>query len=629
MRPVSPACLTGIAGRGAYLASHLASIMLTSERGVTRRELMTDEELAEIVDNLRVLGSDVADVEAKRAERALPKALRETISSFSNTSGGVVILGLNEVENFSATGVSDPAKIASDLGAMCSDEMEPAVRPLITIRKFEGKQLVVCEVPEVTREHKPVYYKGAGINQGSYIRIGDGDRKLSSYEVQVMLSSRGQPRDDERLTTATVSDLDVGLVEQFVARLRRFRPHAFRDLDQNAVLRRAKVTATNANGDVRLTLAGILSLGTYPQEYFPQLMISFVNYPTSGGVDDVTGVRFIDNVIIEGSIPVMVRDGLAAIRRNMSRRGVVEGAGRKDVWEYPETALREVIVNALVHRDLSPAACGTQVQIEMYPDRLVVRNPGGLFGPVTVDTLGEEGVSSSRNSTLLRILEEVPIPGEPRSVCENRGSGIRAMIASLRGAGMSLPQFADKISSFKVTFPNHALMSEETVDWIRQLGESGLTDSQCIALAMLREGQILDNKSYRTATGLDSRIATQELGDLVGRELVTQTGSRRWARYVLSARAADPQARQSDRRNKPADRREEVLGALGESVLSRAEIAARTNLTNQTVRRWLTILRKEGLVEIAGGASPQSKNARYRRVRKPLSQEQVNLFEME
>jgi len=587
---------------------------------------MTDEELAEVVDNLRVLGSDVSDVEAKRAEKALPKALRDTLSAFSNTSGGVVILGLDESENFAANGVADPAKMASDLAAMCSDEMEPPIRPLIAIRTFEGRQLVVCEVPEIAREQKPVFYRGAGINQGSFIRVGDGDRKLSSYEVQVMLSSRGQPRDDERLTSSTVDDLDHDLVEQFVARLRRFRPHAFRELDLDGVLRRVKVVGVNEDGLDRLTLAGLLALGGYPQEDYPQLMISFVNYPTSSGVDDAAGVRFLDNVMVEGSIPIMVRDGLAAVRRNMSRRAVVEDAGRKDVWQYPETALREVIVNALVHRDLSPAACGTQVQIEMYPDRLVVRNPGGLFGPVTVDTLGEEGVSSSRNSTLLRILEEVPIPGEARTVCENRGSGIRAMIASLRTAGMSLPQFSDKISSFRVTFPNHALMGEEIINWIRQLEETGLTDSQCIALAMLRDGQVLDNKSYRTATGLDSRIATLELGDLVGRELVVQTGSRRWARYALSARASEPQSKSLDRRNRPADRRDEILSALGESVLSRAEIAARTKLTNQTVRRWLTILRKEGTVEIAGGASPQSKNARYRRVRNRGS-EQADLFD--
>lgn len=121
--------------------------------------------------------------------------------------------------------------------------------------------------------------------------------------------------------------------------------------------------------------------------------------------------------------------------------------------EYPETALREAVVNALVHRDLSASARGTQVQIEMYPNRLVIRNPGGLFGPVTVDNLGEEGISSARNATLIKILEDVPLPGETRTVCENRGSGIRAMLDSLLAAGMSPPEFNDKISSLSSPSP--------------------------------------------------------------------------------------------------------------------------------------------------------------------------------
>ena len=534
---------------------------------------------------------------------------------FSNTRGGVVVLGVDETANFAVTGVTDAAKMSADLAAQCSDEMEPAVRPLIGIHQVEDNSVVVAEIPEMAREQKPVFYKGAGINQGSYVRVGDGDRKLSSYEVQVMLSSRGQPRDDESLTRCTVADLNPELVELLVLRLRRVRPRAFQHLEKMDVLRRAKVIATADDGSDRVTLAGLLALGEYPQAEYPQLMISFVHYPTVSGVEDSSGTRFVDNLVVEGSIPVMVIDALSAVRRNMSRRAVVSGVGRQDVWEYPETALREAIVNALVHRDLSPAAIGTQVQIEMYPDRLVVRNPGGLFGPVTVEKLGEEGVSSSRNAALLRLLEEVPIPGEDRTVCENRGSGIRSMIASLRAAGMSQPKFVDRISSFQVTFPNHALLSDETVDWLKRLGEKGLTDSQCIGLAMLREGQILDNQSYRTATGLDSRIATQELGDLVGRELVVQTGTRRWARYALSPRVQGVQSRHADRRLPPADRRDEVLRALGNQVLSRAELAAITGLSNQTVRRWLTILRREGLVEIAGGESPQSKNARYRRCR--------------
>jgi hypothetical protein len=80
-------------------------------------------------------------------------------------------------------------------------------------------------------------------------------------------------------------------------------------------------------------------------------MVTFVHYPTAEGARSGTGERFLDNVVIEGPIPVIVRDALAAIRRNMSRRAVISGAGRQDIWEYPETALREAVVNALVHRD--------------------------------------------------------------------------------------------------------------------------------------------------------------------------------------------------------------------------------------------------------------------------------------
>ena len=448
------------------------------------------------------------------------------------------------------------------------------------------------------------------MTKGSFVRVSDGDRRLSAYEVQVMLSSRGQPRDDEQAVSGTTTDdLDGASVDALVARLRTSRPYAFKDLDRLAVLRRAKVLVPGQDGKDAVSLAGLLALGSYPQEDFPQLMVTFVHYPTVTGAQSASGERFLDNVTLEGPIPVMVRDTLAAIRRNMSRRAVIADAGRQDIWEYPETALREAVVNALVHRDLSGSARGTQIQIEMYPDRLVIKNPGGLFGPVTIDSLGEEGISSARNATLIKLLEDVPLPGETRTVCENRGSGIRSMVDSLLTAGMSPPRFEDRISSFIVTFPNHTLLSEATVRWITALGEHGLTDTQCVALAILREEEALDNRAYRTSTGVDSRVATAELQDPLPVSLSTRqepaaghsTGSRRGSACAPVARTR-------------ANRRPTLLAALGEEILSRAELATRTGLNDQTVRRWLTIMREEGSVELVG-TSPRSTSARYRRAR--------------
>jgi ATP-dependent DNA helicase RecG len=572
---------------------------------------MLDAELVEIVANLRLLGTDIADVEVKNSHGGLPKSLRETLSSFSNTRGGVVVLGLDEARGFAPAGLPNPAKIAADLGSMCSSEMEPPLRPLIGIHQFEGDQVVVAEIPELDPAQRPCFYTGAGMIKGSFVRVSDGDRRLSAYEVQVMLSSRGQPRDDEQAVSGiTTDDLVSASVDTLVARLRTSRPYAFKDLDRLAVLRRAKVLVTGQHGEDAVSLAGLLALGSYPQENFPQLMVTFVHYPTVTGAQSASGERFLDNVTLEGPIPVMVRDTLAAIRRNMSRRAVIADAGRQDIWEYPETALREAVVNALVHRDLSGSARGTQIQVEMYPDRLVIKNPGGLFGPVTIDSLGEEGISSARNATLIKLLEDVPLPGETRTVCENRGSGIRSMVDSLLTAGMSPPRFEDRISSFIVTFPNHTLLSEETVRWITALGEQGLTDTQCVALAILREEEVLDNRAYRTSTGVDSRVATAELQDLVARELVNQTGTRRWAQYRLSPRLGLRTSGTAAR----ANRRPTLLAALGEEILSRAELATRTGLNDQTVRRWLTIMRDEGSVELVG-TSPRSTSARYRRAR--------------
>jgi ATP-dependent DNA helicase RecG len=574
-----------------------------------------DSELAEIIDNLRTLGTDVADVEAKRAETKLPASVRDTLSSFANTSGGVLILGLDESRGFEPTGIRDPAKMATDLASCCA-EMVPRLRPLIKIHQFESAVLIVAEIEELSTTMKPCFYHGAGMHKGSFVRVNDGDHRLSSYEIQMLLAKRGQPREDEEpVPDTSVDDLDPELIAEFLARLRNNRPHSFAQLDRLSVLRRTRVLVEDSSGSLVVSLGGLLALGRDPQYRFPQLRMTFVYYPTVSGADVITGQRFIDNVVLEGPIPAMVRDGLITVRRNMARRAVVIGPGREDIWEYPEPAFREAIVNALVHRDLSAMSRGTPVQIEMYPNRLLVRNAGGLFGSVTIDRLGDQGVSSTRNTTLMQILEDVPIPGQMRTVSEGRGSGIRTMIDSLRASHMSSPQFTDRISTFQVTFPNHTLLNNDLVTWINSLGEHGLSDSQCLSLAALRKGELLDNQSYRAASGLDSQVARAELRDLVARELVVQTGSRRWTRYQLAPGLDQPVSGAVTRPHRRADRRADVLAALGTDALTRSELAQRTQLTNATVTHWLRVLRREGSVETTEEAA-RSPHVRYRRTNK-------------
>lgn len=564
--------------------------------------MLAPDELADVVAALRSLRTDTSDVEAKRAHADVPRDLKETISSFSNTRGGIIILGLDEKTGFAATGVADPAQAASTMSSWCASEVEPPVRASVDIHDFEGVQLVVVDVPPMPVDQLPCRLRSNGF---AFRRTHDGDHRLTHYEIQMLASRRAQPRDDERPALgASVRDLDPGAVELFVNRLRSNHPAVYGDdATLEATLEQSFVLVKDVSGEVVPSLAGLLALGRFPQRSYPQLNLTFVHFPTVDGEELATGERFVDNRKFEGSIPVMVRDALDAIRRNMKRRSIVRGDGRQDVWEYPERALREVVVNALVHRDLSDASHGAQVQIEMFPDRLVIRNPGGLYGPVTEGDLGEAVASSARNARLMRLLEDVPIPGQPGVVCENRGSGIRVMVQALREAGMSAPVFRDRISTFEVTFPNHTLLNDEAVRWIHSLGLGEISDSQSVALAMMLDGTALTNTSYREATRVDSRKATTELRDLVERGVVETTGQNRWATYRLASRAV------GRTRPTPTDRRNEILRALGRSHKSRAELQDVTGLSGQAVRSWLRILQNEGRVRLDG--KPQSNKARY------------------
>jgi len=558
-----------------------------------------DVEVEGLLAALRLYGAEDTSLEAKRAKDRLPSTTVETLSAFANLpGGGILILGVDEMSNFAVTGVSNAQKLSQDLAAAARTQLSPPLQPVISIRSVEGKLVVIAEIPELPREEKPCYVTTKGMTQGSFLRVADGDRHLTAQEVHLLVADRGQPRfDSEPVREASIADLDQNSVQLLLQRLRQTRQHPFTDRSDEEILKMIGVLKNDETNTPRPSLAGMLALGIYPQQYFPQLCLTFVHYPTRFG-EQGGSTRFLDNIRIDGSIPNIANDSLRVIMRNMSRRALVTAQGRLDVWDYPPEALREAVVNALVHRDLSPGSRGTQVQIEMYPDRLRIMNPGGLYGPVDITRLGEEGVSSARNSLLLRILEDVPSSSEGRTVCENRGSGIRTMRHELARAGMSPPEFRDKVTSFEVVMPNHTLFDEPTLEWLGRMGRDGLKDTQRTSLALMLRGQIFDNAKYRAATGIsDSRVATTELQDLVARELVEQAGRRGGARYSLSDYARSLAAPEGSPRVRPNRRRQILELVLVHGDLSKSAISRLLNINPKTAEHWITKLKKEGFLQ--------------------------------
>ncbi|MDE0497920.1 MAG: putative DNA binding domain-containing protein [Acidimicrobiaceae bacterium] len=410
-------------------------------------------EVGVVVPRLRAAATDLESVEVKSAAGGFPDSVLKSISAFSNGRGGLLIFGLSDADFLPVP--IDAAKLAADLASACSDDLEPTVRPAIGICDVEGNPVVAARIPPQGHQHRPCYVLAEGMNQGSYIRVHDGNRHLTDYEIHVMVSGRGQPADDAApVDGARLEQLDDALVSDLLRRLRQRRGEIFTDLADHDVLHMLGVL-TDRQPDSPVTLAGLLALGRYPQQFVPQLAASFVVLPTMDGTPLADGTRFIDNQPLDGPIPAIVAQAVSAMQRNMRRRSVVEGAGRQDIWDYPTEAIREIVANALMHRDYHPTAQGTQVRISLYPDRLEVASPGGLHGihagHTDVAHLIDSSINSTRNALLARLLEDVVIPGTGRPVCENRGSGLRAAVQALDRVGTGRPELDDRVRELVVT----------------------------------------------------------------------------------------------------------------------------------------------------------------------------------
>lgn len=424
-----------------------------------------DFDLESYVGLARRLGTDTERVEVKAAARGLPKSMAETLSAFSNTSGGVVVLGLAERAGFQAVPGFKARAVADALAQMCGEKMEPPVRASVEIVEFEGAPVVVATVPELPPELKPCFVKSRTMHEGSYVRVGDGDRRLSPYEVDRLLEARRPPRyDREVVEGAVVSDFDEELLGGFMRRQRADSPRAFKGMSDEELLEALCVTARDGEGAVRPTLAGLMALGRFPQRHFPRACLSFTVIPGTSKADvGAEGLRFLDSREIVGPIPVMISELMVALRRNVRVSSKMEGAFRIDRPEYPETAVREAVANALMHRDYSPEGCASQVQVTMYDDRVEILSPGGLCRAMTVDRLGELGVSFPRNQALANILRTTPYAegfAEVGSVVENKGTGYFQIRASLREAHMPDPVAIDHITAFEVALYRTGANSE-------------------------------------------------------------------------------------------------------------------------------------------------------------------------
>ena len=412
---------------------------------------MQSEELLTLVNHIQTQKCESQTIEVKAAHDGCPTRLFDTLSGFSNQDdGGSIVFGLDESANFEAVGVYDPQDLQKKVTEQCK-QMEPAVRPLFTVCSIGNHRIIVsAEIPSVDAVQRPVFYKGVGRIKGSYIRVGESDEQMSEYEIYSYDAFRKRIRDDLRkVDGAKLSFFDEGPLKQYLSAVKRDRKNIADTVSDKDILELMGVTSDGVP-----TLAGLMVFSRYPQASFPQLCITAVVVPgISMGDTGDEGERFLANQRITGPVPDMLDAAVDFVRRNGRVKTIIDDNGKRiDKPEFPHKAVREAILNALVHRDYSIHTETVPIRIVMYSDRMEITNSGGLYGNISIDSLGKVH-PDTRNATLANILELL-------SVTENRYSGIPTIRREFENAGLPEPVFAARRGEFIVTFKNNLVFAE-------------------------------------------------------------------------------------------------------------------------------------------------------------------------
>ncbi|MCL1872586.1 MAG: putative DNA binding domain-containing protein [Clostridiales bacterium] len=411
---------------------------------------MQEADLIALAKRIQRIQCETQTIEVKAAQGGCPTKLYGTLSGFSNQDdGGIILFGLDEKEKFKLVGVYDAQDLQKKVTEQCK-QMEPQVRPLFTVAEMDGEMIVSAEIPAVDISERPVYYRGVGKIKGSYVRVCESDEPISEYEIYSYEAFRKQVQDDlRRVEKAKLSLFDEVKFNNYLAAVKRERKNLAESVPDDEIMELMGVTAEGVP-----TIAGIMSFSKYPQGYFPQLCITAVSLPglLMGDLGD-DDERFIDNQRITGSIPDMIEPAVDFVRRNSRNKTIIDDDGkRRDKLEYPPKAVREAVLNALVHRDYSVHSQNIPVRIEMYRDRMEIINSGGLYGKITIDSLGKVR-PDTRNSALANILELL-------DVTENRYSGIPTIRSECAKAGIPAPVFEVRRGEFKVIFKNNIFQAE-------------------------------------------------------------------------------------------------------------------------------------------------------------------------
>lgn len=562
----------------------------------------THARLTETLSELRAFGDDTTLIECKTAAGGVPQDIAETLCAFANMpQAGVIILGVSERRGFEVTGVKSPAEIQKAIVSVSRSSVEPAPQLEFSNLTVEGKHVVVVEVTPLIPSEKPARCRGK-----AYLRQADGDYEMNSNDLRILelsaLNESHQPHFDFVSISGTdKSLLDNEVLAGFISSVRQSRSRLSKIDDDAQLLQVANVT--DNQGNVRF--GGLYALGFLPQSVEPALGTTVaVRLSRGDGIGRHKNLKE-----IEGPLPVMLAEVMGWIRQNsdtVSR--YTENGHLVDEPEFPPSAVREVLANALVHRDLGPSVdVGKKVEVRITEKMLVVVSPGGLRGLSASQLESPELTKAPVNKRLYEIARYLRTADGER-VIEGEGGGIQEILEATREARLPKPKFIDNGVSFKVLFPRGSRFTEVENKWLTDLQLKGgrqLTPTEEDLLVNLRRhgGAALPHIA-RLYAPLGERSCRRMLNQLVDSGFLEQEKSTFYATGQREHIPEDPQRTvvNAQTLNAMGKNVRVVYDAIGvDGAVTLKDLCKTTGLSAAQIRYALEPLLAGGYVEMIGG----------------------------
>ena len=441
----------------------------------------------------------------------------KTIVAFANTQGGKLIVGIDD-KTHEIVGVENEIlfQVMDGIANAISDSCVPQIIPDIEPQTVDGKTVIVVSVE--AGKNRPYYLKSKGKENGTYIRVAGTSRQAFPEKIRELEMEGARISWDELICVGyPVSD---EATERLCQDIESFREKA--GMTEHSVKKEQLINwkiLKQSEGQIMATNAYAL----LTSDYFP---FSKTQCAVFKGTDRAV---FLDKREFTGPIYAQIESAVDFVLRNIRLGARIDGLVRKEKYELPLEAIREMIINAHCHRNLLDESC---IQVAVYDDRLEVTSPGGLYNGLTYEEV-MNGHSKIRNKAIANIFSQM-------GLVEAWGSGIKRILNAAKEYGLLEPKFQEFDNMFRVELFRDSLpmtlenknIGETSEKHRRSIGEASekqetvdFNSTQLEILKLLMENNRLSAVKLAEKIGVASRNIENNIKKLKELDILVRHGS--------------------------------------------------------------------------------------------------------